>query len=157
MIFNTTGRLFIIYSNAFLQQQKSVFPHVRNLTLIYGPFSCLVDVLFGPILMENYVCFFKCSLNFIAHALQSEQSITSISNSVKFKLESMSSKIEGAFEKTNKQCFYLHFTKSNLTVIFFGFAHKLFLKIIHIHNLHLIFVMNTIFYISMTVIKVVKN
>ena len=53
-------------------KKKSVFPHVRNLTLIYGPFSCLIDVLFCPILMENYVRFFKCSLNFRAHALQFE-------------------------------------------------------------------------------------
>ena len=70
--------------------------------------------------------FFKCSLNFRAHALQLELSKVSISNFVKFKLQSMSSKIEGAFEKTNKQCFYLHFTKCNLNVIFFGLSHKLF-------------------------------
>ena len=117
MIFNTTGRLFIIYSNAFLQK-KCVFPHVRNFTLIYGPFSCLIDVLFGPILMENYVRFFKCSLNFRAHALQFELNKVEYTNFAKFQLQSMSSKIEGAFEKTNKQCFYLHFTKSNLNIIF---------------------------------------
>mgnify|MGYP006906348230 CR=1 FL=1 len=117
MIFNTTGRLFIIYSNAFLQK-KCVFPHVRNFTLIYGPFSCLIYVLFGPILMENYVRFFKCSLNFRAHALQFELNKVEYTNFAKFQLQSMSSKIEGAFEKTNKQCFYLHFTKSNLNIIF---------------------------------------
>ena len=101
MISNTTGRLFIIHSNAFLQK-KCVFPHVRNFTLIYGPYSCLIDVLFGPILMENFVCFFKCSLNFRAHALQSELSKTSISNFVKIELQSMDSIIERVFEKTNK-------------------------------------------------------
>ena len=100
MVSNTTWRLIIIHSNVFLQK-KCVFPHVRNLTLIYGPYSCLIDVLFGHILMENYVCFFKCSLNFRAHALQSELSKTSKSNFVKFELQSMSSKIEGVFEKTN--------------------------------------------------------
>ena len=53
--------------------KKNVFfSHVRNLTLIYGPFSCLIDVIFGPILMEIYVCFTKCSLNFKAYALQLE-------------------------------------------------------------------------------------
>ena len=36
---------------------------------IYGPFSCVVNVLFSLILMENFVLFFKCSLNFGAHAL----------------------------------------------------------------------------------------
>ena len=127
MIFNTTGRLFIIYSNAFLQK-ICVFPHVRNFTLIYGPFSCLIDVLFGPILMENNVRFFKCSLNFRAHALQFKLNKVEYTNFAKFQLQSMSSKIEGAFEKTNKQCFYLHFTKSNLNIIFFGFSHKLFFK-----------------------------
>ena len=104
-----------------------------------------------------FVCFFKCSLNFRAHALQFELNKVEYTNFAKFQLQSMSSIIEGAFEKTNKQCFYLHFTKSNLNVIFFGFSHKHFFLIIDIHNLHLIFVMNTIFYISMTVIKVVKN
>ena len=113
MIFNTTGRLFIIYSNAFLQK-KCVFPHVRNFTLIYGPFSCLIDVLFGPILMENYVRFFKCSLNFRAHALQFELNKVEYTNFAKFQLQSMSSKIEGAFEKTNKQCFFI-FILPNLT------------------------------------------
>ena len=82
--------------------KKCVFPHVRSFTLIYGPYSCLTDVLFGPILIVNFVRFFKCSLNFRAHALQSELSKTSILNFVKFKLQSMSSKIERAFEKTNK-------------------------------------------------------
>ena len=90
--------LLIIYSNTFLQ--KNVFvSHVRNFTLIYSPYSCLIDVLFGPILMENFVSFFKCSLNFRAHALQSELTKVSISNFVKFRLQSMSCKIEREFEK----------------------------------------------------------
>jgi len=109
-------------------KKKCVFPHMRNFTLIYGPFSCLIDVLFGPILMENYVRFFKCSLNFKAHALQFEPNKVEYTNFAKFQLQSMSSKIEGAFEKTNKQCFYLHFTKSNLKVFCFGFSHELFLE-----------------------------
>ena len=46
--------------------------------------------------------FFQCSLNFWAHALQSEFNKVSISNFVKFRLQSMSSKIERAFEKTTK-------------------------------------------------------
>ena len=112
MISNTTGRLFIIHSNAFLQK-KCVFPHVRNFTLIYGPYSCLIDVLFGPILMENFVRFFKCSLNFRAHALQFELNKVGYTSFAKFRLQSMSSKIERAFEKTNIPCFYLHFTNSN--------------------------------------------
>ena len=48
-----------------------------------------------------FVCFFKCSLNFRAHALPSELSQVSISNFLMFQLQSMSSKIERAFEKMN--------------------------------------------------------
>ena len=125
MIFNTARRLFIIHSNAFLQK-KCVFPHLRSFTLIYGPFSCLIYVLFGPILMENYVHFFKFSLNFRANALQLKSNKVRYTNFAKFQLQSMSSKIERAFEKTNIPCFNLHFTKSNFNVIFPHFFHKLF-------------------------------
>ena len=47
-----------------------------------------------------FVCFFKYSLNFKAHALQLELNKVSISNFVKFRLQSISLKIEQAFEKT---------------------------------------------------------
>ena len=57
---------------------------------------------FGEMKIKTwFVCFFKCSLNLRAHALQSELSKVSIYNFVKFELQSMSSKIERAFEKTN--------------------------------------------------------
>ena len=58
MISNTTGRLFITHT---MHSHKKIvfFPHVRNFTSIYGIFSCLIDVIFGPILMDNYVCFFQ--------------------------------------------------------------------------------------------------
>ena len=46
-----------------------------------------------------YFCFFKCQLNFRAHALQSEVSISKL---VKFRLQSMISKIKQAIEKTAK-------------------------------------------------------
>ena len=46
-----------------------------------------------------FSCFFKGSLNFKAHALQTELNKVSISNFVKFQLQSKSSKIERAFEK----------------------------------------------------------
>ena len=98
MISNTTGRLFIIHSNAFLRK-KCVFPHVRKFTLIYGPYSCLIDVLFGPILMKNVIVFFKCLPNFRAHALQFELNKVEYTNFAKFQLQNLSSKIEGTFEK----------------------------------------------------------
>ena len=57
---------------------------------------------FGKMKIKTlFVRFFKCSLNFRAHALQLELSKVSIFNFVKFELQSMSSKIERAFEKTN--------------------------------------------------------
>ena len=46
----------IVYSHTFLH--KNVFiPPLGNFTLIYGPFSCLNNVLFGPIFMGNVVLF----------------------------------------------------------------------------------------------------
>ena len=128
---------------------------MRNFTLIYGPFSCLIHFLFGPILMDNYGRFFKCSLNFRANALQLELTNVRHTNFAKFHIQSMSSKIERAFEKTNISCFYLYFTRSNFNVIFSIFPITFFL-IIYIHNFHLTFEMNTFFFISMTIIKMVK-
>ena len=49
-----------------------------------------------------FVYFFKYMLNFEAHALQSELNKGSVSNFLKFQLQSMSSKIERAFEKIIK-------------------------------------------------------
>ena len=57
---------------------------VRNFTLTYDPYSCLIYVLFSLILMETIFYFFKCSLNFRAHALQLELNKVGYSNFVKF-------------------------------------------------------------------------
>ena len=46
-----------------------------------------------------FVNFFKCSLNFRAHALKLKHNKVSISNFIKFRLQIMSSKIERVFEK----------------------------------------------------------
>ena len=129
------------------------FSHVRNFTLIYGHFSCLIDFLVGPILMENMLVFFKCLLNFRAHALQMELNKVGYTNFAKFQLQSRSSNIERAFEKTNKPCFCLHFANSDLKVIFSALSLQLFL-ILHILHLHLIYVMITTFHIFTNVIKV---
>ena len=84
MISNTIERLFIVDSNTLLQK-LCFFPHVRNFTLINGLFSCLMDVLFGPIFME-------------------------LSKHLK--------KLQNTF------C--LHFTNSNLNVIFSTLSYSLF-------------------------------
>ena len=56
-----------------------------------------VKVGFGNMKIKTwFVCFFKFSLNLRAHALQLELSKVSISNLVKFPLQSISSKIERA-------------------------------------------------------------
>ena len=61
-----------------------------------------VQVELGKMKIKTWnVCFFKCSLNFRAHALQSELNKVSISNFSKFQLQSNSSNIEQAFEKNN--------------------------------------------------------
>ena len=81
------------------------FPHVRNFTWIYGPFSCLIIVLFGLIFMDNFVILFKCSLNFRAYALKLKLNKAGYTNFAKFRLQNMSSKIERAFEKMTKYVF----------------------------------------------------
>ena len=65
-------------------------------------------VLIGSILMENFVIFFECLLNFRAHALQLELNKVGYNNFAKLRLQSMISKIEEAFEKTNKPCVCLN-------------------------------------------------
>ena len=61
--------------------------------------------------MKTKTCFsFKRSLNFRAHALQSKLNKVSIPNFVKFRLQSLSAKIERAFEKTNK---IFHLNRAN--------------------------------------------
>ena len=103
----------MLHSNSFLQK-KCVFTHVRNFTLIYGPFSWLIYVLFGPILMGNYVCFFRMLAYFRGHALQFELNKVGYTNFAKFRLQSMSSKFEWAFKKTNKLCFLSSFYQIQL-------------------------------------------
>ena len=46
--------------------------------------------------------FFKCSISFRAHALQSELNKVSMSNFVKFQLQRINSKIRRAFDKMTK-------------------------------------------------------
>ena len=105
--------------------KKNVFPHVRNFTLVYGSYSCLIDGLFGPILMENLVCFFNCSLNFQAHALQFELTKVGYTNFAKFLLQSMSSKIKQAFEKNDQTMFLSLFSQFKLKIIFSALSPKL--------------------------------
>ena len=57
MIFNTTGRLFKIHSNAFLQKKMFFFMWgiLHWFMVLLNAYRCS----FGPILMENYVFFFS--------------------------------------------------------------------------------------------------
>ena len=127
MIFNTTG--MVIYN---LQQciltKKMCFSSCIEFYFDLWSFQLPNKCPFWPYFYGKFCNFFKCLPNFKAYALQLELNKVEYTNFAKFQLQSMSSKIEGAFEKTNKQCFYLHFTKSNLNIFFFGFSHKLFFK-----------------------------
>ena len=89
-----------------------------------------------PNLMENFVNFFKCSLNFRAHALQSKLNKVQYTNFVKFRLKSMSFKIERVFEEITKNVFFFILPTPILT------------KLFHIQNIHTIYVLNTFFYVS---------
>ena len=101
MIFNTIERLFIVYSNTFLQK-KCVFSSCKEFYIDLWSFQLPNNCPFWPYFYGKFCCFFKCSLNFRAHALQLELNKVGYTNFVKFRLQSMSSKIERAFEKRTK-------------------------------------------------------
>ena len=144
-----------IHSNAFLQ--KMCLSSCVEFTLIYGPFSCLIYVLFGPILMENYVCFSNsssilelmlCNLNLTKLDILTLQS--SNCRAWALKLSEHLKKKKNMFLSS----FYQIQLKHNFCPFF---TIHVFFLIIHIHNLHLILVMITIFHKLMTVMKVGKN
>ena len=56
MISNTIEMLIIVYSKTFLQK-KVFIPLVKTLSSYMVLFSCLINVLFSLILMENFVVF----------------------------------------------------------------------------------------------------
>ena len=113
MISNTIQILFIVYINTFLQK-KCVLPHVRNFTLNCGPFQLPNYYPCQHNFYGKFCCLFKCSLNFRAHALQLELKKVLYTNFVQFQLQSMSSKIERAFEKTTKYVFVFILPTSSL-------------------------------------------
>ena len=67
--------------------------------MIYGPFSCLINVLFGHTFMASFV-FFKYSLHFKTHALQWEPIKVAYTNFGKFQLRKIL-----VFEGRNAQFF----------------------------------------------------
>ena len=98
--------------------KKCVFPHVRNFTLTYGLYSCLIDVIFGPILMENCV-FFLSNSSSILKLMLCNTNITKL-DILTFRLQKMSSKIEQAFEKNKQTMFLSSFCQFHLKSIFFS-------------------------------------
>ena len=96
MISNTTEVFFILYSNTLLPKNCD-FPHVRNFTLVYGLFSCLINVFFGTILMENFVIF--SNTRSILELMLCNRNFT------KFDILTLISEIELAFEKNTKYVF----------------------------------------------------
>ena len=118
MISNTTERLFIVKSNTFFKNIYFFSLCKEFYIYIYGPFSCLVNNFWVIFLLEN-LSFFKCSLNFRVHALQSVLNQVGYANFVKIGLQSMSSKIELAYEKITI-FFYLYFPNSKYNANFYG-------------------------------------
>ena len=70
--------------------------------------------------------YFKCSLIFRAHALQWEHNKFGYTNFVKLGLQSMSPKIERAFEKRTKYVFNFFLPTLNLTSFFLHFLIDIF-------------------------------
>ena len=89
MISNTIEGLFIEYSNTFLQKMCFFSCHVKNYTLIYGPFSCLIIVHFGPIIMENFVFF--SNARSILELMRCNWNLTKLDVLTLFRLQNMSS------------------------------------------------------------------
>ena len=54
---STTEGLFIVYISIHSLKNMFFLPHERNFILIYGPFSCLIILLFGPIFIQDFVLF----------------------------------------------------------------------------------------------------
>ena len=132
MISNTAERLFIVYNNIFLQK-KVFFPHVRNFTLIYGPFNCLINVFFGPILLEKIVIFLKArSILELMLCNQNLDILTLLGSDCM----SMSCRIDQVFEKIIKYVFIFILLTPTLTYFFLHFLINLFFQICHICNLH---------------------
>ena len=118
MISNTTEGLFIVYSNIFLQK-KIVFSSCKEFYIDLWSFQLPNKCPFWLNFYGKFCCFFKCSLNFRDPALQSELIKLGYTNFVKFRLQSMTFKIERAFTKIYKICFCLHFANSYLKIIFY--------------------------------------
>ena len=85
--------------------------------------------------MKIFVVFFKFSLNLRAHALQSELNKVWYTKFGKFQLQSMSSKIERAFEKQQKM-FLSSFCQLQLYRDFLHFLINFKKKLFHILNLY---------------------
>ena len=106
-----------------LTKKMCSFPHVRNFTLIYGPFSCLINVLFGPIFMENFVIFSNART--ILELMLCNGNLTKLDILTLFRLQSLSSKIEQAFEKITKYVFVFILPTPTLTSFFSALSHYL--------------------------------
>ena len=100
--------------------------HVRNFTLICGPFNCIIFIFFLPNFYEKKCNCLNCSLNFIAHALQLELNKIGYTNFVKFRLQSISSKIERAFKKMTKLVFVFILPTQTLLSFFLHFLINFF-------------------------------
>ena len=131
MISITTHRLLIVYSDLILHKNV-FFPHVRIFALVW---SFLLHGPFVQFLTQDFVCFFKYSLNFQGHAPKFELYKVWHAYFVEFKYECTNPQNEWAFENTNKPCFYLHIANSNLKVIFSQVFLNIKIKLFHIWNL----------------------
>ena len=119
--FKTPHKYIHIFFKFHILQKNVFFPHVRNFTLIYGPFNCLILVLFGPIFMENCVLFSNarsilelmcCNWN-----LTKLDILTLLSSDCRAR----ALKIGRAFEKKTKYVFVFNLPTPTLTSFFLHF------------------------------------
>ena len=109
------GVIYTIYQ--YILTTKCVFSSWKEFYIDLWSFWLPNYCPFWPYLYTRFCPFFKCLINFRAYALQCKHNKVGYTNFVKFRLQSIRSKIERAFEKRKKKCFLSSFC-SNFNVIF---------------------------------------
>ena len=103
------------------------FPHVRNFTLIYGPYRYLIHVLFGPIWWQ--IIFVFSNARSILKLMLCNRSITKLDilTLLSCDCRAWALKLIKHIKKQTNHVFCLHFPNSNFRIIFLHFLFIFFL------------------------------
>ena len=110
-MYNIKKNLYHILMHSY--KKKCIFPHVRNFTLIYGPYSCLIDGLLA--LYWWTILFFFSNAPSIFKLLLCNLKLTKLDILTLLGSDCRAWALKLSEDlKTNKPCFCLHFVNSNL-------------------------------------------